>query len=237
MTDALQPPLTTPIPQPGEMEDVRWFHRDWLAWALQLGPDRAPASFAIPGTFQLPAGFVAPCWGFAARVALKAPPELPCRCRTPAGPYSLAHKLITGWMAASQQVPWAGSDFPQVLIDEGVQKYVLMRLTAEGDGTGAGSSGGGAGAPASKLLVWGSCGAAYHNHIYQQAKAQALKKGLRCEVLGGGRIEHHAEAGVISVYGYSAAFGPAPHEVTAALLRRWYPFYQPDAITISYEGY
>ncbi len=42
---------------------------------------------------------------------------------------------------------------------------------------------------------------------------------------------------VISIYGYSGAFGPAPHEVAAALLRKWLPLYDPSCITTSYEGY
>jgi phosphohistidine phosphatase len=117
---------------------------------------------------------------------------------------------------------------PQVELDEGVFKYVLLRLTDSSSGK-------------SKLLVRGAAAAAYHNHILQHTKAQVQKlcpKGtLQLDVLGGGRIEHYAEQGVISVYGYSAAFGPAVHEVTAALLRRWYPFYDAGSITYSYEGY
>lgn len=42
---------------------------------------------------------------------------------------------------------------------------------------------------------------------------------------------------VVSIYGYSAAFGAAPHEVAAALVRKWYPLYPADSITVSYEGY
>ena len=56
-------------------------------------------------------------------------------------------------------------------------------------------------------------------------------------VLGGGRIRHDPQARAIDVYGYSAAFGPAPHELAAALLARWYPLYDKDNITVSYEGY
>ncbi len=36
------------------------------------------------------------------------------------------------------------------------------------------------------------------------------------------------------IYGYSGAFGPAPHEVAAAIVRRWHPF---TDVAISYEGY
>jgi len=51
---------------------------------------------------------------------------------------------------------------------------------------------------------------------------------------GGGRIEHYPAQRAAAVYGYSAAFGQAPHHVTAALMRRWLPFHE---ITASYDGY
>ena len=47
-------------------------------------------------------------------------------------------------------------------------------------------------------------------------------------------MEHHPEQRVLSVYGYSSAFGQAPHDVTAALARKWLPLHD---ITVSYEGY
>ena len=53
------------------------------------------------------------------------------------------------------------------------------------------------------------------------------------DALGGGRIQHNAAA-AMHVYGYSSAFGPAPHEVAAALIRRWRPLH---TVTTSYEGY
>lgn len=57
---------------------------------------------------------------------------------------------------------------------------------------------------------------------------------VQVSVLGGGRISHDPAAAAIHVYGYSSAFGPAPHEVAAALLRRWLPLH---TVTTSYEGY
>lgn len=42
---------------------------------------------------------------------------------------------------------------------------------------------------------------------------------------------------VVHVYGYSGAFGTAPHELSVALIRKWYPLYNPDHIYCSYEGY
>jgi phosphohistidine phosphatase len=167
------------------------------------------------------------------------------------GEYSLAYRLITNWLQQQPQSlqeglqetaagagrsssssttsgAWLGDQVPQVEIDEGVFKYVLLRLTDSSNGR-------------SKLLVRGAVAAAYHNHILQHTKSQLQKLcpqgNLQLDVLGGGRIEHYADQKVVSVYGYSAAFGPAVHEVTAALLQRWYPFYDAANITWSYEGY
>lgn len=161
------------------------------------------------------------------------------------GNYSLAHRLIMGWLNSrptasmsaaaagsgadtSSTSSWLGDLVPQVIIDQGVFKYILLRLTDQQSGR-------------SKLLVRGAAAAAYHNHILQHTKTQVQQidsQGqLKLDVLGGGRIEHHPEQGVVSVYGYSAAFGPAVHEVTVGLLRRGYPFYEAECITCSYEGY
>ena len=41
------------------------------------------------------------------------------------------------------------------------------------------------------------------------------------------RAHTHAHAG---------AFGAAPHEVSAALVRRWYPFYERKNVTVTYDG-
>ena len=52
--------------------------------------------------------------------------------------------------------------------------------------------------------------------------------------LGGGRMEVDVAMETVAIFGYSSAFGAAPHEVAAALVRRWRPF---AAVTTSYEGY
>jgi phosphohistidine phosphatase len=216
------------------MEDVRWFHRDWINAAVARGAAAAAAGSGGSGSggFDAGPGSDPDFGGF----------EIP-------GPYSLAHKLITGWLregssssssggsgddasssGSSARQAWAGDEMPQVSIASGVFKYVLMRVhgaAPDGDGTAA----------RSKLLVWGHPDAAYHNHIYQRARAAAARLGLRCDVLGGGRIEHNPEQRKVAVYGYSAAFGPAPHEVSAALLRRWLPLYGAEGVTVSYDGY
>lgn len=70
-----------------------------------------------------------------------------------------------------------------------------------------------------------------------QVKALAARCGLRASVLGGGRMEHDPAARTLSIYGYSSGFGPAPHEVAAAIAHRWLPLYDREAITVSYKGY
>ena len=59
-------------------------------------------------------------------------------------------------------------------------------------------------------------------------------ESVQVDVLGGGRISHDPAAPAVHVFGYSSAFGPAPHEVAAGLLRRWLPLH---TVTTSYEGY
>ncbi|KAG2497161.1 hypothetical protein HYH03_004751 [Edaphochlamys debaryana] len=208
--------LTWPHADVAELQDVRWFHRDWLRTLL-----RAPGGAAVvqgAGRFNVP------------------------------GRYSLAYRLITSWAGVAahggpQPVPMpaglaapggAGGEWeeaeavPQVLLSaDGTFKYVLMRLwdpAPEVSGR-------------SKLLVWGDVRAPYHNDVLQKAKAMARRLGLKVSPLGGGRIHHDAAARSISVYGYSAAFGPAPHEVAAALIHRWYPLYDKEKVSVSYEGY
>lgn len=52
------------------------------------------------------------------------------------------------------------------------------------------------------------------------------------EPLGGGRIEVQGRSATI--YGYSQTFGQAPHDISAALVRRCYPLLN---VQVSYEGY
>ncbi|GLC73499.1 hypothetical protein PLESTF_001384300 [Pleodorina starrii] len=213
--------LAWPSADQEELADVRWFHRDWLQ-AVFRAPGGA-ASVPGAGRFNIP------------------------------GPYSLAYRLITSWAgirpgggaaaaappppAAAAPPPatdpWDGDAIPQVLLGGGSgttsMKYVLARLwdpRVEGDGAGR-----------SKLLVWGDARAPYHNDVLQKAKAMARPMGLQVTPLGGGRIRHDPEARAVQVYGYSAAFGPAPHEVAAALIHRWFPLYDRQSITVSYDGY
>lgn len=134
-------------------------------------------------------------------------------------PYALAHRIVGSWLADEQR---AVDAVPTVRIDDGVFKYILARVRCTASG-------------ATKLVVRGDVRAGYHDHLLGHLRAEARAAGLEVDVCGGGRIEHHA--GVMQVYGYSSAFGAAPHEVTKALLHRAMAVYADDSIVTSYQGY
>ncbi|KAK9804810.1 hypothetical protein WJX72_006897 [[Myrmecia] bisecta] len=137
------------------------------------------------------------------------------------GRYAIARSVITTWLEQDDgSACSAGDALGEVEIDEGVFKYVLLRVS---DAQGS-----------SKLVVRGSAAASWHQDVLDAASREAAQYRLKVEPLGGGRIEHHADTKVISIYGYSSAFGQAPHAVTAGLVRKWFPLHD---VTVSYEGY
>ena len=211
----LLPRLSEAKAASSELEDVRWFFRGWVNRALERHRRAQEGEQADEeGMFHVP------------------------------GHYSLGNRLVHGWLAEARRTAEEGGggdgdededeegggsllgSFPSADIGEPgtTFKYVLLRVQ---DGSGA-----------SKLAVWGHPQAEYHNHVLQRAKARAASLGLgqgAVDVLGGGRIRRDGgDVGSICVYGYSAAFGPSPHEVSAAILRRWFPFAE---VTVSYNGY
>lgn len=107
-------------------------------------------------------------------------------------------------------------------------KYILLRVSVLSVG----------GAWRSKLIIRGDPCAAYHNHIFTATKSEIAQlhhsDSLQLDVLGGGRIQIDASEMSISVYGFSAAFGQAPHEISGGILRSKLPFY---SIHVSYDGY
>ncbi len=142
--------------------------------------------------------------------------------------------------SSSSAIPFP--HIPPAEIDEGVFKYVLMRLSREGDGV--------------RFIVRGSLSAHYHDDVFQASKAEILahpdSKGLLVSCAGGGRIKHvveeekagAAEGGeqrreekkrrTIEVYGYSVGYGRAEHEVSAQVLRGAFPGAE---VSWSNEGY
>eukprot|EP00210_Caulerpa_lentillifera_P000272 g265.t1 len=138
--------------------------------------------------------------------------------------HAIANKIITSWLAEieRQRTSWCGDLLPDVVIDQGRFKYILVRLI-EGD--------------QSKIIVRGLKGRAYHRDILEevQAEAQLMAFKGKVNVLGGGRIEHDPSQEEIFIYGYSSAFGTALHDITSVLCKRNFPFYHN--ITVSYSGY
>ncbi|KAK9823045.1 hypothetical protein WJX81_002955 [Elliptochloris bilobata] len=170
-----------------ELQDARWFPAAWLRAALfgaatggAHGPSLGAQDGGAAGRFSIP------------------------------GPHSLAHREITGWLAACQAADAAAQhralcpSAPDARIDEqGVFKYVLLRLSAPGGG--------------SRLLVRGRLGLQWHQDHLDAARRELapLLPGALVEPLGGGRID--VKGSTATIYGYSQAFGQAPHDLSAAL--------------------
>lgn len=114
---------------------------------------------------------------------------------------------------------------PDVDIDEGVFKYVLIKVygPVAADGT-----------EPSKLIVRGYNRAEWHNDIYEEVSGSVAGLGLETECLGGGRIEHQPTQKFIKIYGYSQGFGKADHEESRRIVKTQYADYK---IEISDEGY
>ncbi|GAB4813365.1 hypothetical protein N2152v2_000411 [Parachlorella kessleri] len=295
-----------------ELEDVRWFHRSYLLAALGLvACDNGGSSGGGGGSSSSSGGQLR---HFDPRYYPRPAADgfrIPGRQVHPFFLYALANRIITSWLQqqmsgggssgscsdtssnATEEPAWLGNLLPEVSIDEGTFKYVLLRVTegemsssspgsdtqaslgpavpydgaldnSSGDLGAVGSTGvaptlqaspaGAAAAPGavepapavphlpqSKLIVRGDSRAPYHDHILRATLKELATlappgsaQQLKVETVGGGRIEHYPEQRLLSVYGYSSAFGQAPHEVTAALLRRWFPLHD---ITVSYDGY
>lgn len=111
-----------------------------------------------------------------------------------------------------------------IAIDSGTFKYVLISLQDRKD------------TASTKLIVRGHVDCGYHQDVLERARREVYRTGLdvQVQVLGGGRMEHHSDQRALSIYGYSSAFGQAPHDVTAAITRKWLPLHD---IHVSYDGY
>ncbi|XP_023311894.1 14 kDa phosphohistidine phosphatase-like [Anoplophora glabripennis] len=113
----------------------------------------------------------------------------------------------------------------------GVFKYILIKVTSPNSD----------GQLEDKLIVRGYAECPYHSDIndkvtgeLQQLKASKAIRDWRSKVLGGGRINHDAEAKDIKVYGYSQGYGKADHQLTVDILKKQYPDYN---VGFSDEGY
>jgi phosphohistidine phosphatase len=75
----------------------------------------------------------------------------------------------------------------------------------------------------------------FTDNIKGKEVTDSLEKVLSVKVLGGGRIEHVAEKKKIYVYGFSQGYGPANHEKTLEILKKYYVDYTD--MTWSNDGY
>lgn len=189
-----------------ELEDARWFKMAWLESQLERPVETVTDDALLHGNFRIP------------------------------GKHALANRIIKDCLIklAPQMAtmdPPVLRHIPEVSIplkQDGEFKYILLRVAkTEGDAVWQ-----------SKILIRGDPRASYHNHIFTATKSELMKdernEGIDLEVLGGGRIKVEALDRSIHVYGYSAAFGQAPHDITGAILRSNLPFH---SVHVSYDGY
>ncbi|XP_023291808.2 sex-regulated protein janus-A-like [Lucilia cuprina] len=114
---------------------------------------------------------------------------------------------------------------PSVDIEEGIFKYVLIKVYGKESADGT---------EPSKLIVRGYGDCEWHSDIYERASTSCQGLGLDTECLGGGRIDHNPEAKRIKVYGYSQGYGKADHSESKKILLTKYKDYE---IEISDDGY
>ncbi|GJP30556.1 hypothetical protein CLOM_g3808 [Closterium sp. NIES-68] len=206
-----------------ELEDARWFHRDFIRALLDDASSNTwlqqePSADASPPPATQPSPT---SWTF---------PPVPLSVVAIPGPYAIARSLVESWakgqgreegQVGDEDADWPGAMVPDVDIDTGIFKYVLIRLTWPEHGR-------------SKLIVRGDKRAPFHMDVLQHTARFMAPLGLKVEAVGGGRINHDATKRQITIYGFSQAFGRADHKVAAAIVRRWYPLY---SIATSNHGY
>ncbi|XP_058824114.1 sex-regulated protein janus-A-like isoform X2 [Topomyia yanbarensis] len=114
---------------------------------------------------------------------------------------------------------------PLVEIDEGIFKYILIKVYGREKADGS---------EPSKNIVRGFARAQWHSDIYEEVSSALAGLGLETECLGGGRIEHRPDEKLIKVYGYSQGYGKADHQETRRILLTEYGSFN---IETTDEGY
>lgn len=111
---------------------------------------------------------------------------------------------------------------PNVIIDDGAHKYVLISAVRHNE---------------RQHFVVSRRGAAYHRDAAEPI-VEALERGgyTSIAILGGGRIRLDKENSTISIYGYSYGFGLADHELSKSIIQKD-PRYEAFEITWSNDGY
>ncbi|EPT32101.1 phosphohistidine phosphatase [Toxoplasma gondii ME49] len=103
---------------------------------------------------------------------------------------------------------------PKVCVEEGVQKYVLLRVDPERNE--------GKRLKTAIYLVRGNPQAEYHYQCALDTMKELESKGLVAEVQGGGRIECRMNDRQIEIYGHSYQYGRADHSITAQLIKQFF---------------
>lgn len=113
---------------------------------------------------------------------------------------------------------------PNVSIDAGAHKYVLMSAITPGGGE-------------RQHFVVSRRGAEYHRNVAEPFVEALERSGYKSiQVLGGGRIALNQEKKTISIYGYSYGFGLADHALSQSVVEKD-PRYQDFQISWSNDGY
>ncbi|KEP63324.1 UNVERIFIED_CONTAM: phosphohistidine phosphatase [Hammondia hammondi] len=103
---------------------------------------------------------------------------------------------------------------PKVCVEEGVQKYVLIRVDPERNEEKR--------LKTAIYLVRGNPQAEYHYQCALDTMKELESKGLVAEVQGGGRIECRMNDRQIEIYGHSYQYGRADHSITAQLIKQFF---------------
>lgn len=110
-----------------------------------------------------------------------------------------------------------------VSIDEGANKYVLIRASKQGK--------------EARHFVASSKHANYHRDAAEPMVAALERAGYnKIKVLGGGRIALDSEKKTIAIFGFSYGFGLADHSISKQIVEVD-PRYDQFNITTSNEGY
>ncbi|PFH35382.1 phosphohistidine phosphatase [Besnoitia besnoiti] len=106
------------------------------------------------------------------------------------------------------------SNLPKVRIEDGVQKYVLIKVDPE--------RGGKQSLKTTLYLVRGNPQAEYHYQCALDTMKELESWGIEAEVQGGGRIECRMSDRQIEIYGHSYQYGRADHSITAQLMKQFF---------------
>jgi phosphohistidine phosphatase len=121
-------------------------------------------------------------------------------------------------------------DIPDVSIDNGAYKYVLISAVPPPSPTHSSSN-------LPRLFVYSKRGAKYHVNVAEYLIPQLESSGYtNIQVKGGGRILRDDEDKKIHIFGYSYGFGMADHAKAKEVVERCTKYEGYD-ITWSNDGY